>query len=105
MVNEKRYRFEHKQNARGGVFAAEAAAASLILFAAACLISFFYDGTAGIRVGVFGLVGLPLAAVGFIAGLKSFKEPETSILFPVVGSVGAGVMAVVWLIVFLSGIR
>ena len=59
---------------------------------------------AGIYIGVLGLTGIMMAAAGFVTGLGSFKEKHKNHRSSTAGSLINGVLAVLWLALFLIGV-
>ncbi|MDO4478634.1 MAG: DUF6142 family protein [Lachnospiraceae bacterium] len=104
-MKSQRFVFVKKKHAKGGREATILAAVSAVLFVAAIIISWFSGGKAGVIVGGMALVACLLGIFGFVVGMKSFQEPDVSPLFSIIGSIGSGVIVVIWLTLFLAGIR
>ncbi|MCH1982597.1 hypothetical protein MCG98_08455 [Ruminococcus sp. OA3] len=104
MAKRYRYKLALEEEAEGGRAALWMAAISGLLFLAAVLISFVLAGKAGIYVGTLGLTGILMAAAGFITGLGSFKEKHKNHRSSTAGSLINGVLAVLWLALFLIGV-
>ena len=68
------------------------------------VISFTFGGQAGVYVGAVALFAMLTAVYGFYLGLKSFGEIKVSHSRSVIGSVSCGVLAVLWLALFLIGV-
>ncbi|MDD3278331.1 MAG: hypothetical protein PHG16_05525 [Lachnospiraceae bacterium] len=103
-MKKYRYSFAPDQNAKGGVASAVIAAASLGILLICVGISFFMKGKGGSYIGAVGLFSLLLSAYGFYLGLKSFSEKKVNHKYSIIGSMGSGVLTVIWLGLFLSGI-
>ena len=104
MTRQRKYRFYEKPHSKGGKLSS-----LLALFSVACLIvcvviSYAMRGSAGIAIGGIGLIAIFLSIYGFFVGMRSFKEPEVSYSFSILGSIARGVMSAAWLILFLAGI-
>lgn len=104
MADKKRYTFIEKEHPEGGVFSAKIALASLILLVLDVAISFFYQGNAGMFTGAIAFTGMLLALYGLVCGMRSFSEKDAAPAFPAAGSIGSGIMLIVYLALFLAGI-
>lgn len=105
MAKRFKYTSRLRPEAKGGVAAILMAAISALLFLVAVITSYVYAGEAGIVLGAIGLTGLLLAIVGFFIGIKSFSEKERSHKFSTIASIANGIIAVIWLGLYLVGIR
>ena len=105
MRKERKYRFYEKPPSFGGRFALLLAGISLALLLVALILSVAQGGEAGPAAGGAALIALLLSAYGFIAGLRSFQEKETDPRLGVIGSISSGVMLLILMAMFLSGIR
>lgn len=104
MANEKKYKFAEKSHAQGGIWSLSLGGAALFLLGVASVISAVARGEAGISIGAVGLVAMLLSVYGFFIGMRSFREPGASTLFPVLGSLVSGITSVLWLAVLLMGV-
>ena len=104
MAKRYRYKLTLEKEAEGGRAALWMASISGLLFLAAMLISFALAGKAGIYVGTLGLTGILMAAAGFVTGHGSFKEKHKNHRSSTAGSLTNGVLAVLWLALFLIGV-
>lgn len=80
------------------------AAASLVLFIVAVVLALFLDGKLGGLLGGTGLFAMLLSAYGFALGLSSFSEENRKHRTSMIGSILNGVILVIWLGLFLSGV-
>ena len=96
MARRYRYAFAKKREAAKGKWSVGLAAASLVLFIVAVVLALFLDGKLGGLIGGTGLFAMLLSAYGFALGLSS----RTSMI----GSILNGVILVIWLGLFLSGV-
>ncbi|MGI6012136.1 MAG: hypothetical protein ACOX8H_11700 [Ruminococcus sp.] len=103
MKKRYKYRLPMSEDAEGGKGAVVMAVISGVFLLTAAIISFALGGKAGTFVGVFGLMGILLAAAGFVTGLVSFKEKKNH-RFSTAGSLANGLLAVFWLALFLIGV-
>ena len=90
MARRYRYAFAKKREAAKGKWSVGLAAASLVLFIVAVVLALFLDGKLGGLIGGTGLFAMLLSAYGFALGL--------------IGSILNGVILVIWLGLFLSGV-
>ena len=93
-----------RKKSEGGGSAVRLAAVSGGLFVIDAVISFIFGGQAGVYVGAVALFAMLTAVYGFYLGLKSFGETKVSHSRSVIGSVSCGVLAVLWLALFLIGV-
>ena len=99
-------RFLKKTVPREGKIASSLAGISALLLVLASFISFLMGGNAGPSVGALGLMALALAGYGFHVGFQALKSPPgTSSRITILGTLGAGVMTVIWLGIFFIGLR
>ena len=99
MARRYRYAFAKKREAAKGKWSVGLAAASLVLF-----IALFLDGKLGGLIGGTGLFAMLLSAYGFALGLSSFSEENRKHRTSMIGSILNGVILVIWLGLFLSGV-
>lgn len=104
MARRYRYAFAKKREASKGKWSVGLAAASLVLFIAAVVLALFFDGKLGGLIGGTGLFAILLSAYGFTLGLSSFSEENRKHRTSMVGSILNGVILVIWLGLFLSGV-
>lgn len=73
-------------------------------FAAASIMSGLEKGNGSILLGYIGIGCLLAAVLGFILGVRSFKEPDILYFQPIFGSFINGVMIIVLVTLYLTGI-
>ena len=100
MARRYRYAFAKKREAAKGKWSVGLAAASLVLF----IVAVFLDGKLGGLIGGTGLFAMLLSAYGFALGLSSFSEENRKHRTSMIGSILNGVILVIWLGLFLSGV-
>ena len=100
MARRYRYAFAKKREAAKGKWSVGLAAASLVLF----IVALFLDGKLGGLIGGTGLFAMLLSAYGFALGLSSFSEENRKHRTSMIGSILNGVILVIWLGLFLSGV-
>jgi len=104
MAKRFKYTSRFRPEAQGGVAAFLMATLSAVLFLVAVIISYIFSGQGGIVLGAIGLAGLLLATVGFFIGIKSFSEKESSHRSSTIASIANGIIAIVWLGLYLVGV-
>ncbi|MGI6007063.1 MAG: hypothetical protein ACOX8E_06175 [Ruminococcus sp.] len=104
MKRRYKYRLPLSEDAEGGMGSVLMASFSGLFLIVSAVISFVFAGKAGIYVGIFGLMGILLAAAGFITGLISFGEKKKNHRFSTAGSLTNGLLTVFWLALFLIGV-
>ena len=103
MAKKYNYNFIRKHSQGGGT-AVRLAILSGGLFVVDAVISFAFGGEAGVYAGAIALFAMLTSVYGFYLGLKSFREEKVSRRKSVIGSVSCGVLAVLWLSLFLIGV-
>lgn len=104
MARRYRYSFTKKKEAKKGKLSAGLAAASFLLFITAVALAYFLDTSLGFLVGGVGLFATLLSVYGFIMGLLSFSEEGKSHKTSMIGSIANGLIMVVWLGIYLTGL-
>lgn len=104
MAKRYRYSFTKKKEAGKGKLSVGLAAGSFLLFAAAVVMAFLLEGSFGFIVGSVGLFATLLSIYGFIMGLMSFSEEGKSHKTSIIGSITNGIIMIVWLGVYLTGV-
>lgn len=99
-----KYAFTKKKHSVRGVLSSIFAAVSLGIFCISALCSLAFHGNGGIYLGAMGLAAICISIYGFVLGLKSFSEKNRDQLFCKTGAVANGILMVVWLTLFLTGI-
>ncbi|MCD8153253.1 MAG: DUF6142 family protein [Clostridiales bacterium] len=104
MARRYRYAFVKKKEAGKGKLSVGLVIASVVLFFGDVLLAFLLDGQLGTLVGGIGLFAMLLSAYGFFMGLASFSEPDRKHRTSLIGSILNGVVLVIWVGIFLSGV-
>ena len=99
----RKYTFYEAAHSAGGKLATYLAVASLLIFLVCIAIAAVSNGNAGVYTGGLGLISILISAYGLVISVKSFREKETLPLFSILGSLGCGVMLLVWVMTALSG--
>jgi len=77
---------------------------SLVLLLAGAVVSLAMKGNGGTFLGAIGLFSFLLSVYGFYLGIQSFSEKNVNHRYCIVGSMASGILAVLWLALFLTGI-
>ena len=104
MARRYRYSFTKKKEAAKGKLSAGLAAASFLLFITAVILAYTLDNSFGFIVGGVGLFATLLSVYGFIMGLLSFSEEGKSHKTSIIGSISNGLIMIVWLGIYLTGL-
>ena len=107
MQRRKKYSFYEKKPSRRGRISLGMAIVSFLLFPVCVLVSFLTGGgnTFGnALIGGISLMAVLMSVYGFAIGMLSLRENDTVHFAGVIGSLGSGVSAVLWLTLFLKGI-
>ncbi|MDD5803586.1 DUF6142 family protein [Blautia sp. HCP3S3_H10_1] len=104
MARRYRYSFTKKKEAKKGKLSVVLAAASFLLFIAAVALAYFLDESLGFLVGGVGLFAALLSVYGFAMGLLSFSEEGRSHRTSIIGSISNGLILIVWIGVYLTGL-
>ena len=78
---------------------------SLLILLATLLIARIFKGKAGLALGAAALVGALCAGYAFIIGLKALSRRESRHRLCVTAAISSGLMAIIWLTIFLSGLQ
>ena len=105
MAKRYRYAFTKKKEASKGKLSIGLAVMSLFLLGTALGVSIYLDGQLGFIVGGISLFAMLISIYGFLMGLSSFSEENRMHRTSIVGSIGNGIIVVVWLAFYLVGIQ
>lgn len=105
MAKKYKYSFAGKKEAKEGRGAIVLSAIALALFFASMLISYFTEGNAGILVGAFGLFSFMCSLYGFYLGISVLKTRRKGYTIAAIGSISSGLVAIIWLSMFLMGLK
>lgn len=104
-MKNQSFNFIKRKQSRGGKEATGLGIASIALLIAAAVVSWVMEGKAGVYVGGMAIIGTLLAVFGFVTGMKSFREKDVSLTLSVAGTIACGLVFVVWMTMFVAGIR
>lgn len=105
MARKYKYSFVKKEDAQEGRRAAWTAAVSFGLFLILSLVSFAFGGKGGNALGALGLFAMLLAFYGCYIGFKSIGRHGRMQKFSVIGSLTSGAVSILWLALFLVGVK
>lgn len=102
---KKRYRYNIiQERSKGGYAAVWMAGISCFFFILDILLSYYFEGKGGLLLGAIGLFSMATAAYGFYVGMRSFQESRVSHRLSAIGSIASGVLAMLWLGLFILGL-
>lgn len=104
MAKRYRYSFTKKKEAAKGKLSAGLAVTSCMLFIIDVVLAYSLGGSVGFIVGGVGLFATLLSVYGFIMGLSSFSEEGRSHKTSIIGSISNGLILIVWIGVYLTGL-
>lgn len=104
MARRYRYSFTKKKEAEKGKVSVIMAVLSLLLFAAAVVTAFSLEESLGFVTGGICFFAALLSIYGFIVGLMSFSEELKSHKTSIIGSIANGILMILWLGVYLTGV-
>ena len=104
MARRQKYKFAKKEYAKKGRISTWIAAASAIIFLIAVIVSYAFQGQAGVYVGGLGLMAMLLSVFGFGGGVRGFSEKKCSHIFCTVGTIANGLMTIIFLALISLGV-
>ena len=105
MAKKYKYSFTRKNEAKGGKEALVLAGISFAAFLVLIIVSFAFSGNGGTVLGAVGLCAMILAIYGFYLGLKGLSERNAGHRHATIGTLAAGGMSILWLALFLAGVK
>ncbi|MCQ2509797.1 MAG: hypothetical protein MJ116_04975 [Lachnospiraceae bacterium] len=105
MAKKYKYSFAGKKEVREGRGAIVLSTLALALFFISIIISYISEGNAGVIVGAFGLFSILCAVYGFSVGISVLKSKKKGHTIAAIGSISSGIVAILWLTVFLMGLK
>lgn len=95
---------ERKEHPLVAVVSVCMAAAALISLFLLVFLSFASDGKSGVWTGGIGMLMLIVTTAGLTGSLFSFRKPEISWKYPMIGSIGNGILMILYGMIYISGI-
>lgn len=107
MARRYRYSFATQKEAEGGKVSAKLAAASVLMFLVALLLSAVFRGQeiSGILVIGFSVCGALLSVYGFLLAMISLRRTDRSHSIGTAAAVANGIIMVGWLGLYLLGVN
>ena len=104
MAKRYRYAFTRKKEARNGVWSVFMAVLSVVSFLASVICAYCLGESRSYISGACALGGVLCAAYGLILGFFSFSEKDAEHTLSIAGAIGNGIIAVIWLWLYMSGL-
>ncbi len=105
MAKEKiRYTFKKEKRITDTVVSLILAAVSLLLMGGSVMLSLSMGRNGPAVLGAAGLAGMLLAAYAFFLGMRALSRRDQKIRQAMAAAAFSGVMAIMWIIVFLLGL-
>lgn len=104
LQNRKKGMFsEQKENPVTAIVSVIIVIAALLALLILIFLSFQSGGKSGILAGGIGMLMLLAVIGGFIAGIASFRQKEIRWKYPLIGTIGNGILILIYGIIYLSG--
>lgn len=100
----RKYKFTDKKHSKRGLISSGLFLCSLAALIIGIYISYNNKGSGAMLVGVLGLLSFFISSIGFLVGIRSFKEEGVFLLYPWIGTVGNAVVWIMVGIIILIGI-
>ena len=100
----KKYKFTNKKISKGGVMSSLFAVVAIVLLCMGVYISYKADGSGDATVGILGLGAFVVSLLGFIVGVRSFKNEEAFLGLPWFGVVANAITWIFMMCVILIGL-
>ena len=97
-------KFKGREHSKRGILSLLLGLLSLITFVVISFVSGVAKGKGGIELGLIGLLCAACSVVGFLIGIKSFKEKDIYLVAPIMGLGLNGVMLIVYFCLYIVGI-
>ncbi len=105
MAKKYKYSFAGKKEVREGRGAVMLSALALVLFLISVGMSYIAEGSAGVITGAFGLFSFLCAVYGLYLGITALRARKKGHALAAAGSIASGIVAIIWLTVFLMGLK
>ncbi|MCQ2500323.1 MAG: hypothetical protein MJ117_03125 [Lachnospiraceae bacterium] len=105
MAKKYKYSFAGKKEVREGRGAILLSTLALALFFISIILSYLSEGHAGIIVGAFGLFSFLCAVYSFIQEIKILSKMTKGHGIAAAGAILSGIVAILWLTIFLLGLK
>lgn len=105
MSRKPTYSFAEKRHSQKGITSTVLGALSAVICIVLVGIAMASGGKGGAYLGAIGMTAIIIAAAGLVTGLRSFKEKNRLSFFSKAGSMINGTILVIWLAIYLFGVR
>lgn len=105
MGRKPTYSFAEKRHSQKGITSTVLGLLSVIVCIVLLCIAIFTRGGGGPYMGSIGMTAIIIAIAGLVIGLRSFQEKNKLSFFSKAGSIINGTVLVVWLAIYLFGVR
>lgn len=97
-------RFQGRNHSKRGVFSLLIGILVIAAFIAVSVISGMNQGNGASILGAIGIIAFAISIVGFLLGIKSFKEKDIFYVAPVIGVGSNGIMIIVLFSLYIIGL-
>lgn len=105
MAGRRKYQFLKKKEAPDAKLSIWFSLASLVTLIILTLVSFAYEGNGGTALGAVGLLAALVAFYAFYLGMRVLVKRDPEYRLPAFSAVFSGTMSIVWIAMFLWGLR
>lgn len=102
--NKEIIHFSGRSHTKMGIISAVIGIAVVLGFLSISVISGLAKGKGSILLGFIGILLFGLSVFGFILSYKSFQKKDIFYRFPIIGAVLNGIMALLFLVIYIVGI-
>lgn len=99
----RRIRFTDKYHPVEGIISSVIGVLSVVFLCILFVLSSKARGTAGLYVGVLGMLNLAISIVGFVMAVKCYKKEDIYMLTPALGAILNGLMVISGMLLYVSG--
>lgn len=105
MSRKPTYSFAEKRHSQKGITSTVLGALSAVICIVLVCIAMVSGGKGGAYLGSIGMTAVIIAIAGLALGLRSFKEKNKLSFFSKAGSMINGTILVIWLAIYLFGVK
>lgn len=99
-----KYKFSVRTHPIQGIISFGFGIVSLFAFIILCVLSGNAKGTSGLMAGVVGVLSMLISIVGFVLAMIALRKRDIHYRFPVIGGILNGILMIVYLTLYVSGI-
>ena len=96
-------KFQGRNHSKRGIFSFLIGLAVIGTFLTISFISGTHHGNGGLYLGVIGMISFVISILGFLLGIKSFKEKDIFYVAPILGLGTNGIMTVTLFCLYIVG--